>query len=281
MLFEALLAPSPYFYRCPRGHDHQACGSESLDALDQLLRANRGAVVAVVLEPCIQAAAGMITQPPGFVSAVRALTERHDTLLIADEVATGFGRTGLMFASQQEAVEPDLLCVAKGLTGGYLPLAATLATERIYEAFLGVGEEGKTFYHGHTYTGNPLACAAALASLDLFEQDQTLLRLPAKVRQLEDGLRSLADHRLVGQVRQCGMMAGLELVADRKHRRGFEPSQRVGAAVCQGARRHGVILRPLGDVVVLMPPLSIRPESLEQILVAVRKSLDQMVGQLI
>jgi adenosylmethionine-8-amino-7-oxononanoate aminotransferase len=176
--------------------------------------------------------------------------------LIADEVAVGFGRTGKMFACQHENVQPDLMCAAKGITGGYLPLAATFATQKIYDAFLGDPWEGKTFFHGHTYTGNPLACAAALASLDLFEKNDLVRQVQMKAHALADILEPLRQLPHVGEIRQKGFMVGIELVADKAARKPFDPRKRTGAAVCKGLRSHGIILRPLGDVIVMMPPLA-------------------------
>jgi adenosylmethionine-8-amino-7-oxononanoate aminotransferase len=199
-------------------------------------------------------------------------------LFIVDEVATGFGRTGTMFACEHEGIEPDLMAVGKGITGGYLPLAATLATEEIYRAFLGTVEEGRTFYHGHTYTGNPLACAAALASLDLFEQDRVLEQLQPKIDQLDRGLERISHLPIVGDVRQCGFMAGIELVKDKVTGAPFPLGERVAVQVIKEARRRGVMIRPLGDVVVLMPPLSIYKEEVDQLLSVVHDSI-QVVGE--
>jgi adenosylmethionine-8-amino-7-oxononanoate aminotransferase len=221
-----------------------------LDEMDRLLAAHAGEVAAVIMEPLVQGAAGMLMHPEGYLRGVRELCDRHGVLLILDEVATGFGRTGRMFACEHEDVAPDLMCLAKGITGGYLPLAATLATERIYEGFLGEFEEFRTFFHGHTYTGNPLACAAALATLDVFEEERTLEALPPKIALLRDLLRPVARLPAVDEVRQCGFMVGIEL-SD------FPLSVRMGHLVTLEARARGAIVRPLGDVVVLMPPLSI------------------------
>jgi adenosylmethionine-8-amino-7-oxononanoate aminotransferase len=221
-----------------------------------LLQEHSGQVAAVIVEPLVQGAAGILTHPEGYLAAVRALCDEHDVLLICDEVATGFGRTGTMFACEQEDVAPDLMCVAKGLTGGYMPLAATLTSERIYAAFLGEHEELKTFFHGHTYTANPLACAAALATLDVFETERTLEALAPKIELFGELLEEfVAPLRCVGEVRRRGFMAGIELD-------GFPPAARTGHGVTMAARRRGAIVRPLGDVVVLMPPLSISEEEL-------------------
>jgi adenosylmethionine-8-amino-7-oxononanoate aminotransferase len=216
-------------------------------------------IAAVVVEPLVQGAAGMLVHPPGYLRAVRELCDRHGVLLICDEVATGFGRTGRMFACEHEDVAPDFLCLAKGITGGYLPLAATLTTERVYEAFLGAHEEYRTFFHGHTYTGNPLACAAALATLDVFEQERTLDRLQVKIELLGRWLRTDVEPLpAVAEVRRRGFMTGIELA-------GFDPAERMGHRVALAARRRGAIVRPLGDVLVLMPPLSIREADLRRL----------------
>jgi len=226
--------------------------------LERLLAEHAGEVAAVIMEPLVHGAAGMLVHPPGYLRHVRRLCDRHDVLLILDEVATGFGRTGTMFACEQEDVAPDLLCLAKGITGGYLPLAATLASERIYECFLGEFEELKTFFHGHTYTGNPLACAAALASLDVFEEEHTLERLQPKIELLGELLAPLAAHPAVTEVRRCGFMTGVELG-------GFPLELRMGHRVTLEARARGAIIRPLGDVVVLMPPLAISEAELRRL----------------
>ena len=215
----------------------------------------------------------MIVHPAGFLRGVRELCTKYDVLMIADEVAVGFGRTGRMFACEHEGVEPDLMCVAKGITGGYLPLAATFATQRIFDAFLGEPWEGRTFFHGHTYTGNPLACAAALASLDLFEKNDLLAAVRRKAVALADMLEPLRELRHVGEVRQKGLMVGIELVANKQTRAAVRPQRRVGAAVCLSAREHGVIVRPLGDVVVLMPPLAMGEDDLARVVRAVAREV--------
>jgi adenosylmethionine-8-amino-7-oxononanoate aminotransferase len=226
--------------------------------LERILAAHEEEIAAVIVEPLVQGAAGMIVHPPGYLRAVRRLCDEYGVLLICDEVATGFGRTGTMFACEQERVRPDLLCLAKGLTGGYMPLAATLATERIYQGFLGAPEEQRTFFHGHTYTGNPLACAAALASLDAFESERTILRLQPKIRLLGELLARIAEMPGVVEVRGRGFMVGIGL---GEH----DPALRVGHRVTVEARERGAIIRPLGDTIVLMPPLSISKGDLRRL----------------
>ena len=247
---------------------------ESLEAesgdtaqMERLLREHEGEVVAVIMEPLVQGAAGMLLQPPGYLAAVRELCDRYGVLLILDEVATGIGRTGRMFACQHEDVSPDLLCLGKGLTGGYLPLAATLASEEIYAGFLGEFEQFRAFFHGHTYTGNPLACAAALATLALFEEERTLERLGPKIELLERLLEPLAVHPGVTEVRQRGFMVGIELTE-------YPVELRMGHRVTLEARRRGAIIRPLGDVVVLMPPLSIAAADLERLVGITAEAID-------
>ena len=227
--------------------------------LAELLGRHRDRVAAVIIEPLVQGAAGMLMQPDGYLRRVRELCDRHDVLLICDEVATGFGRTGRMFACDHEDVTPDLMCVGKGLTGGYLPLAATLATERIYEGFLGRVDEFRTFFHGHTYTGNPLACAAAIATLEIFERERTMELLAPKI----ELLARLLDQRVavlpaVAEVRRRGLMVGIELTER-------PAAERMGHLVTLAARRRGAVIRPLGDVVVLMPALAISEADLRRL----------------
>ncbi|HWW67060.1 MAG TPA: adenosylmethionine--8-amino-7-oxononanoate transaminase [Solirubrobacterales bacterium] len=236
---------------------HAAEPGDAAD-LERVLAMHEEEIAAVIVEPLVQGAAGMLVHPPGYLRAVRELCDAFGLLLICDEVATGFGRTGTMFACEQERVAPDFLCLAKGLTGGYMPLAATLATERIYEGFLGAPEEQRTFFHGHTYTGNPLACAAALANLDAFEQERTILRLQPKIRLLGELLGEVEEMPEVAEVRGRGFIAGIDL---GKH----DPSLRLGHLVTLEARRRGAIIRPLGDTIVLMPPLSISEDDLRRL----------------
>jgi adenosylmethionine-8-amino-7-oxononanoate aminotransferase len=235
--------------------------------LARILSVHEEEIAAVIVEPLVQGAAGMITHPPGYLREVRRLCDHYGVLLICDEVATGFGRTGTMFACEQERVSPDLLCLAKGLTGGYMPLAATLATERIYEGFLGAPEEQRTFFHGHTYTGNPLACAAAIANLDAFEQERTILRMQPKIRLLGELLDEVSRMPGVVEVRGRGFMVGIDL---GEH----DPALRVGHRVTLEARRRGAIIRPLGETIVLMPPLSISKDDLRSLVGITAESIE-------
>jgi adenosylmethionine-8-amino-7-oxononanoate aminotransferase len=249
-------------------------------ALDQVLAGSAGKVAAVVLEPLVQGAAGMLVQPPGYLRAVKELCDAHDVFLICDEVATGFGRTGTMFACEHEDVVPDFLCLAKGLSGGYLPLAATLTTDRVFEGFLGRFDEFRTFFHGHTYTGNPLACAAALATLDIFEEERTLERLQPKIALLDQLLNDLvAPLAHVAQIRRAGFMCGIELAQNPRRGIPYDDDVRMGHEVTLEARSRGALIRPLGDVVVLMPPLSITPDVLEELVEITADSIAVATGQ--
>ncbi len=280
LLFETIKVPSPVAYRVPDGHTEESYLQFCYDEVERVLRENGERVAAFVLEPLVQGAAGMLVHPPGYLRFVREQTRRYGIPLIADEVAVGFGRTGTLFACEQEQVCPDFLCLAKGLTGGYLPVAATLTTDEIFEAFLGEPAEGRTFYHGHTYTGNALGCAAALASLRLWDERRVLENVRRNAERLSERLREVADRPHVGQVRHKGIMVGIELVADKETKRPFPPELRVGHQVTLAARRRGVVIRPLGDVVVLMPAPAMPTELLDQLCDVVFESIDEVTGRL-
>jgi adenosylmethionine-8-amino-7-oxononanoate aminotransferase len=277
LLFKTLKVPSPATYRLPAGSTvesyHAYCEAE----LEHAFVENRGRIAGLVIEPLVQGAAGILVHPEGYLARVRALTTAHDVLLIADEVATGFGRTGTLWACEQEQVCPDLLCLSKGITGGYLPLAATLATDEVYNAFLDEPALGKTFYHGHTYTGNPLACAAALASLELFENNRVLENVRHNARLLERRLAELGNHPHVGDVRRKGIMAGIELVAHKSDQQAFDAAARVGHRVVLAARERGVIIRPLGDVIVLMPAPAMPAGLVDRLCTATLAAIDDVV----
>jgi adenosylmethionine-8-amino-7-oxononanoate aminotransferase len=278
LLFPTLAADAPYCYRCPLKLSYPSCGMACLDPIEQVLKARHRDLAGFIVEPLVQAAAGMITAPPGYLKRLRELCTKYGVLLIADEVATGFGRTGTMFACEQEGVTPDLMAISKGLTGGYLPLAATLATEEIYRAFLGRYDEWKTFFHGHSYTGNPLGCAVALANLEVFRRERTLARLRPKIAALTRWLRPLGKLPQVGDIRQCGFMVGIELVKDRLTKEPYPPALRVGHWVALEARRRGLLIRPLGNVVVLMPPLSTPRAALARMVSIIEASI-RTVGE--
>jgi len=265
LLFPTVNAESPYCYRCPIHKTFPQCGIECLNLLEGTMKKHHSEVAALILEPMVQGAGGMIVFPKGYLKETRFLCNKYHILMIADEVATGFGRTGKMFACEHEKVSPDLMAISKGISAGYLPLAATLTTEEIYRAFLGEAKELKTFYHGHSYTGNPLACSAALASLELFRRERILEALPSKIQFLKRELQRFFQIPVVGDIRQKGLMVGIELVADRKKKTPFPMEAKVSLKIVLEARKRGVIIRPLGDVMVLMPPLSITREELKRL----------------
>jgi adenosylmethionine-8-amino-7-oxononanoate aminotransferase len=256
----------------------------SIEELDALVAGNiphsafrtPHSIAAVVIEPLIQGAAGMRLWPVGMLARLHAWCDAHDVLLIADEVMTGFGRTGTMFACEQEGVVPDFLCVAKGITGGYLPLAATLTTQRVFESFLGSHEEMKTLFYGHSYTANQLACAAALASLRIFREEKTLAALQPKIALMHELLNELKNNRFVAGVRQCGFIAGIEVAQPDGNP--FDWRVQTGARICDAARKHGLLTRPIRDTVVLMPPFCITDAQLAQAAAAIRAAIEEVCG---
>ncbi|MBA4371545.1 MAG: adenosylmethionine--8-amino-7-oxononanoate transaminase [Thermodesulfovibrio sp.] len=277
LLFKTFRAASPYCYRCELKKSHPDCGLACLQNMESLLSSHHQEIAAVIIEPLVQAAGGMIVSPPGYLRGVRELATKYNVLLIADEVATGFGRTGAMFACGHEAVVPDIICISKGLTGGYLPLAATVASEEIYAAFLGDFRDLKTFFHGHSYTGNPLGCAAALACLDIFEHERVIEGMAPKIELFGKELQAIAGMGHVGDVRHRGLMAGIELVRDKETREPYAWEEKRGWQVALKAREKGLLIRPLGNVIVLMPPLSITAEELAWMLGVVRESIREVI----
>lgn len=239
-----------------------------LDALDPLDSNLTSRIAAVIIEPLIQGAAGMRLWPPGILKKLQLWCRERDVFLILDEVMTGFGRTGKMFACEHENVVPDFLCLAKGLTGGYLPLAATLTTQRVFDGFLGDASERRTFYYGHSYTGSQLGCAAALASLEVFRDERVIEGLPAKQAKFRELLGSLENHPRVKEARQCGMIAGVEL----------ESAEIIGPKVCLAARKHGLLTRPILNTIVLMPPLCITDDEMVLMVEALRAAIDEVCG---
>ncbi len=273
LVFDTVRAPSPYTYRRPDGMSVEAFAVDYVQRFEQVVRSHHEVLAAIVLEPGLQGAGGFITYPDGFLQQVRALCDELGIFLILDEVAVGMGRSGKMFACEKEGVSPDFLCIAKGLTGGYLPLAATLTTRRVFDAFLGRPENGKTFFHGHTYTGNALGAAAALATLDLFQSNDVIRNLEPKIGRLREALKTLETEPGVGDIRQYGLAAGIELILERQNKTPFLAGERRGMRVCKRAMEKGVFLRPLGDLIVLMPPLSITEEEITTLVDAVRYGL--------
>lgn len=278
IIIPSLKSPSPYCYRCELDLSYPSCRMKCIKELEIIVKRNNNEIAALIIEPLVQAAAGMIISPPGYLKEVRRICTENRILMITDEVATGFGRTGKMFACEHEGVCPDIMAVAKGITGGYLPLASTLTSQEIFDAFLGEYRELKTFFHGHTYTGNPLACAAALASLDIFEKDRTLDLLKKKIVFLEDSLRPFAELTHVGEVRQKGFMVGIELVKDKRTKEPYPLEDKIGIKVILKAREKGLIIRPLGNVIVLMPPLSVSLEELRKMVEIVHWAIENVTG---
>ena len=250
-----------------------------LNALSSLTDGVTQRIAAVIIEPLMQGAAGMRVWPGGMLRELSDWCRERDIFLILDEVMTGFGRTGKMFACEHEGVAPDFLCLAKGLTGGYLPLAVTMTTQRVFDGFLGDLNEGRTLYYGHSYTGNQLGCAAALASLEVFREERVLEQLPDKVAVFEKLLGDLKQHPHVGEVRQCGMMAGVEIVRSKEPREDYAACELMGSKVCLAARKHGLLTRPIVNTIVLMPPLCITPEEMEMMVTAVKQGIGEVCGE--
>lgn len=271
MLPPALRAPFPNPYRMEGSS--QGAVRASLEAVERLFEEHPGEVAAVIVEAMMQGVAGIVVAPEGFLRGLHELCREHGVLLIADEVATGFGRTGRMFACEYEGVTPDLMAVGKGLTGGYLPLAATLTTDGIYEAFLGSHVEKKTFFHGHSYTGNQLCCAAALSNLKLMKETRLIESLGEKERLIGTRAEAMREHPYVGDVRYKGMVLGLELVADKTSKTTYPWEAQAGWRVCNRAREKGLLVRPLGSVVICMPPLGSTLEELSEMLDILAKAL--------
>jgi adenosylmethionine-8-amino-7-oxononanoate aminotransferase len=273
LLFPCLKLNPPHIFRYYRRQPMDEAVRNALAEAEELLTKDRRRIAALVIEPLMQAAAVMWNHPVEYLAGLHAICRKNDILMIADEVAVGFGRTGRMFACNHAGITPDLMCLAKGLSGGTLPLAATLTTEEIFNTFLGEFEEGKTFYHGHTYCGNPVACSAALASIGIFEHEPVLTRVQERTTELEGHLATLTELPHVADIRQWGLMVGIELVQDVSARKAFPARLRVGRKVILEARKRGVMLRPLGDVVILMPPLSTTHEELQNLVSVVADSI--------
>lgn len=266
LLFEGYRVPTPYCYRCPLGRERDQCNLACLQVVEDIMAEHHQEIVGMIIEPLVQGAAGMITAPDGYLRKIRELCTKYNILMIADEVAVGFGRTGTLFACEQEGVSPDIMCIAKGLTGGYLPLAATLTTETIFHAFLGEPRECKTFFHGHTFTGNPVGCAVALANIEVIEQTQLIQHIKDSARMLSGELEKFKSLSHVGNIRQRGLMVGIELVRDKQTKEPYTLEENIGHQVILEARRNGLIIRPLGNVLVLMPVLAMSEEQLQQML---------------
>jgi adenosylmethionine-8-amino-7-oxononanoate aminotransferase len=279
LLFDVIRAPLPDPRRLPAGTAPQAAANIFLAETEELLQRHHDEVAALVIEPVVQCAAGMVMHPPGFLRGLRELTESYGVFLIADEVAVGFGRTGTMFACEQESVIPDFLCLGKGLSGGYLPISATLTNDAIYRAFLGNFKEGRTLHHGHTFSGNPLASAAALGSLEVFDEEKTLDKLPEKIERLGEHLCRMAEHRHVATARQRGFIGAMELTSDKSTGAPYPFEERRAWRVCRETLARGVWLRPLADVLYVMPPLAISLDELDTVMNTLAEAIDVVSSQ--
>ena len=276
LLFQTYKIESPHCYRCKYGLNYPECQNTCFVHAERTIQKYSSVTAALIIEPLVQGAAGMLIQPAGYLKKIRELCTKYNILMIADEVATGFGRTGKMFACEHERVTPDILCIAKGITGGYLPLAATLTTDDIYAGFLGDYSEFKTFFHGHTYTGNPLACAAAIANIDLYQKENTLAKIQPKITELAKGLKQFKALEHVGEIRQKGLMVGIELVKNRHTKQPYPVESKIGIEVIVECRKRGLIIRPLGNVIVIMPPLSISLRELNRMLQIIYASIQKV-----
>ncbi|GHT22869.1 adenosylmethionine-8-amino-7-oxononanoate aminotransferase [Endomicrobiia bacterium] len=292
LLFKSFFAMSPYCYRCVyrkkeikfpvtaenfKDHNIQMhCRGQCIKEVESILVENNKKIAAAVIEPMNQAAAGMIIMPKGYLKEYANLCNQYGIPLICDEVATGFGRTGKMFAVEHENIKPDFICLSKGITGGYMPLAVTATTNEIYSAFLGKYEEFKTFFHGHSYTANPLACTAANAVIDTLNQNKILQKLQSKIKHLEKELTSLLEHYRVGNIRHCGVMAGIEIVEDKKTGKPYDSKLKTGAKICANLRKHGIIIRNLGNTLVLFLHLTMTKRETSKIISAIKIELDNL-----
>ena len=266
LAFKSIKAPSPYCYRCPMGKSRSSCSIECVKPLETVLVERSDEIAAVILEPMVLAAGGMIVYPKEYLKKAAGLAKRYDVHLILDEVATGFGRTGKIFACEHADVRPDIMCLSKGITAGYLPLGATLTTDKIYNAFYGDYKEKKTFYHGHTYTANPISCSAALASLEVFKEEDTLSRIKGFIPLFHKNLERFRGLKFVGDVRYVGMIGALELVKDKETKRPFGIKERVGLEVYKEGLRDHLILRPLSNIIYLFLPLCVTEDEIDAIL---------------
>lgn len=283
LLFDVYKLPSPYRKALEIAGRKEALSYQTtkklIEEVEEFIFQHHQTIAGFVLEAGVQGAAGILPFPEGYLKEIERICREYNILLIVDEVATGFGRTGYMFASIKEGINPDIMAVGKGITGGYLPLAATLTTEEIFEAFLGEFGEAKHFYHGHTYTGNPVACNVALANIELFKENNLLEKVKERITQLEKRVEELWQLKHVGDIRQYGLMAGVELVKDKEKNIPFDYGLRVGFKVAKSMLKRGIWVRPLGDVMVIMPPLSITEEELDYFIDCLKDSIRELENE--
>lgn len=275
LFFKSFKATTPYCYRCPKGMEKGDCSLECLSAMEDIFKKHSRTIAAVIIEPILMGAGGMIVYPSAYLKGVSRLAKKYGVHLIADEVATGFGRTGKMFACELAGVSPDMMCVSKGITSGYLPLAATLVTEKIFKAFYADYHKHKTFFHGHTYTANPVACAAALGSFEVFEKERSLDRVPAINQKLSAFLKEMSKLNIVGDTRHIGVVGAMELVSDKPTKSPFPPKTRIGREIYKQGLKNHLLLRPLGDIVYFFLPLSAKDHELDYIFTKTKQILRQ------
>lgn len=273
LFFDTVKAPSPYCYRCPEGREKGSCDLECLGKAEEILKSSAENIAAIILEPMLMGAGGMIVYGKEYLRGIKTLSERYDVHLIVDEVATGFGRTGKMFACEHAGISPDIMCLSKGITSGYLPLAATVVTEEIFGAFQGEIKERKTFYHGHTYTANPSACAAANASIGLFEREGTLKNVERINKKLVSFLEQISALPYVGDIRHIGAVGAVELVKNKISKEPFAEEDRVGMKIYKKGLENGILLRPLGDIIYFFLPLCLAARELDDIFERANKSI--------
>jgi adenosylmethionine---8-amino-7-oxononanoate aminotransferase len=271
---------SPYCYRCPCGLDKSGCAAQCMDSLETLLDEQHASVAACIVEPMVQGAVGMRVYPAKVLRRISQLCKSHNVLLVADEVATGFGRTGKLFACEHAAVVPDIMCVAKGLTGGYLPMAATLTSEEIYQEFRGDFSSGREFQHGHTFTGNALAAAAACETLTIFKEENIPESLSGKIAFFQKGLRQFNDLGCVGDVRSIGMVGALEFVKDKTTKEKLPSEKRLPFLIARKALENGLLIRPLGDVLYFIPAYIITEEEINWMFQTTVKAIKDVAGAL-
>jgi adenosylmethionine-8-amino-7-oxononanoate aminotransferase len=279
ILLDGYQAQGPDCYRCPYGKHRDSCAQECFVALEEVVAKNADQIAAVIIEPLVQGAAGMRIYPPGYLVKLRQLCDTYNVHYIADEIAVGFGRTGRMFANEHADVAPDLICLSKGITGGYMPLAVVLTHDEIYQAFYDDYESLKAFLHSHSYSGNPLACALAVEVLNIFEDEHILDSIKPNIKLLSDAKSTFEQHPHIGEMRQCGMIAALEMVQDKTDKTPYPWQQRRGFEVYKHALSLGALLRPLGNVVYFMPPLTIEPQQLEKLLDIAMASINYVTGE--
>ncbi len=275
LLLDTIKLPSPYCYRCEFGKIYPECDLFCAKVGEEIIEKNKDIAAALIVEPVVQAAGGIIVQPKGFLRRLYDACKKNNIIFIADEVAVGFGKTGKMFACEHEGIEPDIMVLGKGITGGYLPLAATLVKDYIYNQFF--GDFSKTFFHGHTYCGNPLSTAVALRTIELFYEEKLLDKLKPKMHLIKEELLRFKELPNVGDIRQSGIICGIEIVKNKKTKEPFPYEERIGYKICLKAREKGIFLRPLSDVIVVMPPLSIEEKEIKTLLDGLYLSIEEVL----